>query len=94
MKKIALLPGDGIGPEVLKQGKKVLEKSINLEVPDFQYFNFVQENISYQIRQTFRLHKRSRESSQQITHILILFYPFVKIPFPIMFPCLLYIYGT
>jgi isocitrate/isopropylmalate dehydrogenase len=36
MKKVAIIPGDGVGPEVIKQGLKVL-KSISLraicEVP-------------------------------------------------------------
>lgn len=37
MKKIALLPGDGIGPEVLKQGKKVLDAVATAFGHKFEY---------------------------------------------------------
>ena len=46
--KIAILPGDGIGPEVILEVKKVIKEKTNDQLNQFSniFFNKIQKNIT------------------------------------------------
>ena len=37
MKKIAIMPGDGIGPEIIEEGKKVIDAACNITGLDIDW---------------------------------------------------------